>query len=351
MTLNCGVQKLGSWDTQLYADCVEFCPYDPFLSIAVCGNYQLCESESARIGRLNVHSVNLERLDLTPIQQIDTPGILDIKWCRQPINNQLLLAAANALGEFVLYKVNNDSTLSQLHSTKIQDDNRLALFCDWWQGEKVSVSDSKGYVHCLSVNAQGSVVESSWKGHEYEAWVASFDRHDGNLVYSGGDDCCFRMWDLRDTSSALITNKKAHQMGVTSIETSPFNPNLLATGSYDERLLLWDKRQMKIWLNDTNLGGGVWKIRWEPEKGRYMLVAAMHNGFHIVDSHSPLADQDSSASDSREPEIVTSYKEHSSLAYGCDWSRQTSCSSGRKTIATCSFYDHSLQLWTWGIDS
>lgn len=106
---------------------------------------------------------------------------------------------------------------------------------------------------------------------------------------------------------------------------------------------------MKIWLNDTNLGGGVWKIRWEPEKARYMLVAAMHNGFHIVDSHLPLADQGSATPNVQDPEIVASYKEHSSLAYGCDWSRQK-CSSGRKTIASCSFYDHALHLWTWGID-
>lgn len=235
---NSRIEKLGTWDTQLYADCVEFCPYDPFLSVAVCGNYQLCESESARIGRLNLHSIDSGRINLTPLQQIDTPGILDIKWCRREVNNQVLLAAANALGELILYKINSDFNLAQVHSTLIEYDNRLALFCDWHFGEKVVVSDSKGHVSCLSINNQVSSIEASWKAHDYEAWVASFDWHNGNLIYSGGDDCCFRLWDLRDSNSPVITNRKAHQMGVTSIETSPFNANLLATGRYKLRIML-----------------------------------------------------------------------------------------------------------------
>ena len=97
---------------------------------------------------------------------------------------------------------------------------------------------------------------------------------------------------------------------------------------------------MKTWTGEICLGGGVWKLKWEPNSGRYLLAASMHNGFHLIDCGR------SSEQDSIEPKIVASYKEHSSLAYGCDWSRQLS-PTGRRTIATCSFYDHSLQVWSW----
>ena len=223
--------KLQSWDTQLYADCVEFCPFEDYLSVAICGTYQLCESEAARFGRLSIHSVNPQQIDLTPVHLIDTPGILDVKWCRQKVDDQIVLAAANALGEIVLYHFGSDLKISQHHSQSIGN-NCLALSCDWWNGEKLAVSDSNGSITCMSVNNQGSVIVDSWKGHGYEAWVSSFDRHSDQLIYSGGDDSMFCLWDLRSLPCPIYTNKKAHSMGVTSIETSPNDENILATGRY-----------------------------------------------------------------------------------------------------------------------
>lgn len=224
--------KLKSWDTQLYADCVEFCPFEPYFSLAICGTYQLCESEAVRVGRLTLHLINPEEIDLNPIQIVEAPGILDVKWCRKKLNNQINIAVANALGQLVLYSLNPETNaISQNHVQSVGAD-RLALSCDWYDGCKIVVSDSSGHVSCFSVSDQGSDLIHTWKAHDYEAWVASFDRHSDQLVYSGGDDSCFRLMDLRDSSHPIFINTKAHQMGVTSIETSPEDTNLLATGRY-----------------------------------------------------------------------------------------------------------------------
>ena len=229
------IEKLQSWDTQLYADCVEFCPFEPYFSIAICGTYQLCESEASRVGRLSLHSVDLKQVDLTPIQLVDTPGILDVKWCRKKSYDQITLSVANAIGEIVLYNLSQDDCLqiNQHHVQSIGTDC-LALSCDWYDGYKIAVSDSNGNISSLDVSTEGSRLVRTWKAHDYEAWVTSFDRHSDQLVYSGGDDSCFCLWDLRDNSSHVLANKKAHQMGVTSIETSVIDSNLLATGRYYE---------------------------------------------------------------------------------------------------------------------
>ena len=39
---------------------------------------------------------------------------------------------------------------------------------------------------------------------------------------------------------------------------------------------------MKVPLCTGNPGGGVWRIKWHPETGDYMLTASMYEGFHVL---------------------------------------------------------------------
>lgn len=98
-------------------------------------------------------------------------------------------------------------------------------------------------------------------------------------------------------------------------------------------------------LKEFGLGGGVWRIKWrQPD---FAAVACMHNGFNIVDCHIGTEDP---------VEVVCSYGEHKSLAYGIDWCRlthptlaqpdATEYPSELALLSSCSFYDHSLHLWT-----
>ena len=131
-------------------------------------------------------------------------------------------------------------------------------------------------------------------------------------------------------------------------------------------------------LKDKPLGGGVWRIKWHPAHPSLAATACMHNHFNVLDTHLESA---------RHVEVVKCYEGHESLAYGVDWCREgvngdsgrggrgmSGCedgeTSGREdrgmrgredggisgrgevgckrvfTLASCSFYDHSMHLWT-----
>ncbi|PSN46316.1 Diphthine methyltransferase [Blattella germanica] len=113
--------------------------------------------------------------------------------------------------------------------------------------------------------------------------------------------------------------------GVTSLHSNLLKEFVLASGSYDENLRLWDTRNTKQPLSCLSLGGGVWRLKWDPYKWQHLLAACMHGGFCIVND---------------KPNIVTTYTEHESLAYGADWCADPTS----KLVATCSFYDHKLCL-------
>ena len=100
-------------------------------------------------------------------------------------------------------------------------------------------------------------------------------------------------------------------------------------------MCLWDQRSLKHPLQELSVGGGVWRIKLNPLESNLAALACMHGGFKVVD-----VDRN---------EIIGSYNGHESLAYGIDWydgDIGTRPGNRNGLLASCSFYDHSLQIWT-----
>jgi len=329
------------FDTKLYADIVEFCPFPQHQDLVCIGTYQLNEETKQREGGIYLFSTSQAK----PCFFLSGVGALDLKFSS---NRTQQIGVAQAGGGLALLQlVSNDSgkqtlkrqeCLNKKHSSCSE---LIALSCDWSVGplgkvnevenERVAVSYTDGELCIFENNVDGETKQlQQWKAHDYESWIVAFDRHNRDVLFSGSDDCMLKGWDLRCSTAAPIFRKR-FSMGVTTIQSNPHRSNQIIVGSYDESIRLFDQRSTKTPLKSVESGGGVWRLKWHPTKRSKILAACMRGGFHVIDND-----------DAKAMSIYASYEgphDISKLAYGADWSYTST-----NMIGTCSFYDHLFSL-------
>ena len=309
-------------------------------ALVATGTYQVAQVEgeegvgeappTQRLGRLYMHRIGAEEgeeggLALTEVERVERAAVLDMKW--RP-GEEARLGVADAGGRLTVYSVGEEGEGGLVEEASLATIPGLALALDWTTDGGLAASDSKGGLAVAAWGAAG--LEEVWRaeGHGFEAWTVSCSRHHPALLYSGGDDCAFVLWDTR-VEGRVGRNTREHSMGVTTATTSREEEQVVWTGSYDEQVRTWDTRSLKAPVAAVAVGGGVWRVR---ERAGRLLVAAMHDGFKVVEGGA----------------VVAEYRGHGSLAYGADWVAEGVAGRGEgwATAATCSFYDHQLHLWS-----
>ncbi|CAK9785764.1 unnamed protein product [Cutaneotrichosporon oleaginosum] len=333
-------------DTVYSADSIEFCPAAGYERYFTCGTYQLLDpvtgelapapgsapapSPSAgegsdapapRVGRLLLYAL----AGTTPVevQRLDTAAILDAKWAA----SRPELAVADAEGGVTRYTLASD--LGAGERLVIADDTTLVLSLDHRPGhEEIAASLSSGELALVDL-ASGSVTR--WHAHDFEPWITAWQGP--QTLWSGGDDLALKRWDVRAQAPTFV-KRKGFDGGVTTIAHSPHDEHLLAVGSYDAHLRLFDCRAPARPLLELEMPGGIWRTRWHhaAERRGDILNACMHGGFAVARI----------AEGGEQGEITTTFP--GTLGYGADWCRLPP-SDGGSLVATCSFYDHDLNVW------
>ncbi|KAF0723472.1 hypothetical protein Ae201684_017627 [Aphanomyces euteiches] len=342
-------------DTGLHADCVESCPIDGFEDTMAVGTYHLTKHEGApdtRSGTIALHFLHENQTDgLSSIEMVDGPvaqmdsGVFDMKWSFQRVYNQALVGVATAGGTLDILALSETRKLVPVASASSEGD-AMFISLDWnnrvhaVHNPQITVSQSNGFLSVWQLGNSALEPLAEWRAHDLfgspiEVWITAWNYHDTNLLYSGGDDAMFKGWDVRATARPTFIKRDVHTMGVCSIQTHPLDEHVVAVGSYDENITLWDTRQFKQPTKQFSTGGGVWRLKWHPRHKSLLLAACMHNGFQILDIES-----------SPEPAVLSHYTKQTSLAYGVDWWYKPSViSSPRQVVGSASFYDHSFHVW------
>ena len=344
-------EDLTEFDTQLTADVVEWRPLDPQeddSNILACGTYYLNKENNQRTGCLYLlESTNENKaLELLSTNKFTDSGILDLKWIS---STQLItIDSKNTINLFEYNKKSKalvESNLKQnLSST--EEENSIGLTIDFIHKKdstcRILSSDTKGNLNLVEMGPASFSLANTFKAHDYEVWSVLIDRNDEQTIYSGADDCLLKMWDLRQTTDKPAGQCNVFEGGVCSIllpERSQnwlpnYTSNQILCGSYDERIYVLDKRNMKRSVAQSKkLDGGVWKMKLHPTRD-LLLCACMHTGAHLVDTLNLKS--------------LLYYDKHglNNLVYGCDWKPKIDSSkSNTDVIATCSFYNHNLKIW------
>jgi len=196
--------------------------------------------------------------------------------------------------------------------------------------------------------SNGLSVTNTWTAHDFEPWTVAWDYWKPDVIFSGGDDLKMKAWDIRAGFKQPAVINKRFESGITSIQSHPNVEHIIAVGSYDNTVRIFDSRKLLVPLTQADTGGGAWRVRWHPSPNRShdLLVAAMHAGFKVLRFPNIGTHEATWDCFGESWEVLKTFDRHQSLAYGVDWSQDKEAGEHKQTlIASASFYDHALHLW------
>ncbi|CAN8064457.1 unnamed protein product [Agarophyton chilense] len=278
---------------------------------------------------------------LSKLDEIALPAVLDVQ---SSTSTRTAYAACAQNGLFALSCTTKaDQLCSKVIRSRGDDLETMLLSLDvhdYGVDRLIATSDSKGIIglHRLSENGDAEEVFER-DGHSLEAWNVCISRSlpcssEKTVVYSGGDDGILCAW-RGDTKESIFRRRNAHGgVGVTTVATRQGQEHELWSGGYDDTIRIWDLRSSRRCVEELNVGGGVWRVKFHPRDQDCILVAAMYDGFKalnlIAGSHL---------------QMIARFEAHKSIAYGASW--LPSLDSKDELVAiTGSFYDQAVHLWS-----
>ena len=241
-------------------------------------------------------------------------GCLDAKWLDE---DRITIACSDGIiREYAMHadKLESETPVVDEPSSRITANILMTIDTN---DRFTAVISAKGE---LALCEQG-IMKSKWVAHSpvLESWCCAL-RPSGNMVVTGSDDCSLKYWDI-GTGELIHHDKKNHTLGTTCIEF--LNDHQMLSGSYDERIRLFDIRRLDLPLEEAKSIGGIWRLKASYDK---LYVAACYGGCQVLNLNT------------LQP-IVEEYANHKSMAYGIH-------PSGPNSAVSCSFYDRSIQYWS-----
>lgn len=188
------------------------------------------------------------------------------------------------------------------------------------------------------------------KGHEDVVEDVDWHPKDPNMIGSVGDDKTIRLWDIRKphtpegsnshSSSLTHTVRNAHDHDINCIAFNPEKEFLMATGSSDKTVAIWDMRNLKTKMHDLQgHTDQVYKVEWAPHNESVLASCSADRRVGIWDLSRIGMEQTPEDAEDGPPELLFLHGGHTSKVSDFSWSPKSEW-----TMSSVS-EDNILQVW------
>ncbi|CAN6841312.1 unnamed protein product [Brassica oleracea] len=196
------------------------------------------------------------------------------------------------------------STLKQGHLLSGSDDAQICL----WD-INATPKDKTLDAHQIFKAHEGVVEDVAWHlRHEY-------------LFGSVGDDQYFFIWDLRSPSASRpVQSVAAHSMEVNCLAFNPLNEWIVATGSTDKTVKLFDLRRLSNALHSFDgHKEEVFQVGWSPKNETILASCCFGRRLMVWDVNRIDEEQTAEAAEDGPPELLFTHGGHTAKISDFSW--------------------------------
>ncbi|KAL3313900.1 retinoblastoma binding protein [Cichlidogyrus casuarinus] len=212
-------------------------------------------------------------------------------------------------------------------------------------GQLLSASDDQTI--CMwnmdNMPLNGNELEASaiYTGHHSVVEDVAWHLMNGSVFGSVADDNKLMIWDTRTGVRTKAQHQvDAHTAEVNCLAFSPFSEFILATGSADKTVALWDLRNLRLKLHSfESHRDEIFQVQWSPHNETILASSGTDRRLHVWDLSKIGVDQTQEDAEDGPPELLFIHAGHTAKISDFSWNLND-------PWVVCSVSeDNILQIW------
>ncbi|CAF0908053.1 unnamed protein product [Rotaria sordida] len=289
------------------------------------------ESERGEFGGFGLFNAKIE-IEL----KINHDG--EVNRARYMPQNPSLIATKSPSSEVLIFNYTKLSNLpkEQLMTQSAESCPELRLRGHTKEGYGLSwnpntsghiLSASDDHTICLwnidKTPTEGKFVDplAIFSGHQAVVEDVAWHLFHETLFGSVGDDCKLMIWDTRSSNYTKPSHVvDAHNAEVNCLSFNPFSEYILATGSADKTVALWDLRNLKLKLHTfESHKDEIFQVQWSHHNETILASSGTDRRLHVWDLSKIGEEQTTDDAEDGPPELLFIHGGHTAKISDFSW--------------------------------